>query len=222
MAAVPLSGFPPEFRVRCFKCNASNVHFSQSRHPFMWGKAEVQFNCYICGSVKYGEVAIRQVFEPLLKLWEREQAEEKEAQERLAALAREEAERALQREREEREREEAARLAREVEAARLRAEQDVQAEQARKEKERAVLPPATTVAPLCAWQECSNPAASASKYCSRACSNNNARARYKARHSASLLFPVASDSGEGVDAELRKAVLSRKAHYGTRTTTESA
>ena len=208
MAVVPLSGFPPEFRACCFKCGAHSVHFSQSRHSFMWGQSEWQFNCFVCGSVKYGEVAIRQVFDPQLKLWERKQAEEREAQERLAVLAREEAARAqrllelaLQREAE-----------RAAEEARL----------AREEVERmAVVADKGTP---CAWEGCGNPASGASKYCSRTCSNNNARARYKARRATPPPTPMVSthEGGEAVDAELRKAVLSRKAHYGTRTTTESA
>ncbi len=34
---------------------------------------------------------------------------------------------------------------------------------------------------ICAWHECSKPARPRSKYCSRNCSNKNARARHKAR-----------------------------------------
>ena len=34
---------------------------------------------------------------------------------------------------------------------------------------------------VCAWHECDSPATGKSKYCSRNCSNKNARARYKAR-----------------------------------------
>ena len=36
----------------------------------------------------------------------------------------------------------------------------------------------------CAWHECNEPASKKSKYCSRNCSNKNARARYKARKAA--------------------------------------
>ncbi|MCB9663640.1 MAG: hypothetical protein H6732_05990 [Alphaproteobacteria bacterium] len=35
--------------------------------------------------------------------------------------------------------------------------------------------------PCCAWRECSEPARDGSKYCSRECSNKNARARYAKR-----------------------------------------
>ena len=342
MAAVPLSGFPPEFRACCYKCRSRNVHFSHGRHPYMWGKSEVQMNCFVCGSVKYGEVAIQQALDPQLKLWEREQAEEKAAQVRLGILAREEKERAqreleaaVQREREEAARaaeeaarvkaEEEARLAREAEEeqerlnrlalqlaqeeetrlareqaeeaeraareeVRLRLEREAavirakQTEEARRFKEkfalldtmrkrdaarveelrrtlkrerdaryrenkrakaRAAAPVAPVVeelvapapvpvvvaevvkeaasvtVPVCAWEGCANPVTGASKYCSRTCSNNNARARYKARHTAP---PPASVSpvGESVDAERRKVLLGRKARYeSTETTTES-
>ena len=37
------------------------------------------------------------------------------------------------------------------------------------------------VLPGCEWHSCSKPARAGSKYCSRECSNRNARARYRAR-----------------------------------------
>ena len=41
--------------------------------------------------------------------------------------------------------------------------------------------PSTGVDPVCAWPGCGKPSRPNSKYCSRACSNKNARARHKAR-----------------------------------------
>lgn len=41
---------------------------------------------------------------------------------------------------------------------------------------------ASSAGPRCALPGCDNPARPRSKYCSRACSNRNARARYAARH----------------------------------------
>jgi len=35
--------------------------------------------------------------------------------------------------------------------------------------------------PICAWHDCQEPARPRSKYCSRNCSNKNARARHKSR-----------------------------------------
>lgn len=38
--------------------------------------------------------------------------------------------------------------------------------------------------PTCAWKDCGDPPRASSKYCSRGCSNRNARARHKARSRA--------------------------------------
>lgn len=51
---------------------------------------------------------------------------------------------------------------------------------------KAVAPKLTAAAaesgtPICAWSECCEPARPRSKYCSRNCSNKNARARHKTR-----------------------------------------
>lgn len=334
MAAVPLAGFDPAFIPQCPKCAGTSLHFQKTRHPYMWGKDDLQVHCYTCGLVKYGEATIRQVFEPQLARWTRQHNEEaafqvaleKERVERrareaeaarliLEQEAQEEAERkAQEKARRERDREEAARLAHEQEQARLarvreeqalrekeEAARKVREEQERIERERteariarerelareraarwaeievmrkrdaarqanlqrelkrerdtryrekkraarlslspvAVLPapvsqPAAPVVvevgvveeigsvslPMCAWTGCANHATPTSKYCSRTCSNNNARARYAARR-AELPAPAPEAKGEVANAELRKAVLARKSRYETRTTTES-
>ena len=46
---------------------------------------------------------------------------------------------------------------------------------------RKTAPPADGSGGMCAWHECSKTARPRSKYCSRNCSNKNARARHKAR-----------------------------------------
>lgn len=87
-------------------------------------------------------------------------------------------------------------------------------------------PPAIERVTPCAWKGCSNPASPTSKYCSRTCSNHNARARYAARRVAAPPAPVSPEGGVEVNAEKRKAFLGRKARYegveDTGTTTESA
>ena len=321
MSAIPLDGFPPAFFPRCPKCDSGSLHFQRTKHPFMWGKTDLQFSCFTCGLVKYGEPAIRQAFEGALAKWERQWKEEvafqvsvdKERAERVArevettrlrreqearqqveveakrakeakeaartareqkkVQAQEEAARKVREEQERIVRErDAALLAREQELARERAARWAEIEVMRKrdaerqanlqrelkrerdtryrEKKRAarlslspvaVLPapvsqPAAPVVvevevgvveevgsvslPMCAWTGCANHATPTSKYCSRTCSNNNARARYAARR-AELPAPAPEAKGEVANAELRKEVLARKARYEARTTTES-
>ena len=83
----------------------------------MWGKTDLQFSCFTCGLVKYGEPAIRQAFEAALAKWERQGKEEAAFQVTL-------------------EKERAERVAREVEATRLRREQEAR-QQAEDEAKRA-------------------------------------------------------------------------------------
>ena len=76
---------------------------------------------------------------------------------------------------------------REIEAERTRkleAETRRLAEEARKLEERErkkVLPFPTPARAICAWHECQEPCRANSMYCSRNCSNKNARARHRAR-----------------------------------------
>lgn len=58
-----------------------------------------------------------------------------------------------------------------------------EATQAAPREPEAPAPPAAE-AETCAWEGCEEPARESSKYCSRRCSNKNARARYKARKAA--------------------------------------
>jgi hypothetical protein len=200
MVNVPLSGFPPEFDARCSKCRSPNLHFTNERHPFVWGQQELHLRCFLCGTVKYGEAAIRAVLDPQLKVWEEEQVAARER-------AREEAERQA---REVAVREEAERQAREVAQA-----QEEAARQAAQEK--------AAPAPVCAWEGCTKSALGRSKYCSRTCSNNNARARAKARCAEASLEAVytkalAQEPSRGVVlvelmVEARRTVLYRRAHF---------
>jgi hypothetical protein len=41
----------------------------------MWGRDDLQAHCYVCGTVKYGEKALRQVFEPQHAHWQQRQRE---------------------------------------------------------------------------------------------------------------------------------------------------
>lgn len=75
MPGVPFSGFDPAFSPRCPKCDNPSVHFQRTRHPYMWGRDDLQAHCYVCGTVKYGEKALRQVFEPQHAHWQQRQRE---------------------------------------------------------------------------------------------------------------------------------------------------
>jgi hypothetical protein len=226
MASVPLDGFPPDFLPLCPKCESRSLHFQQVRHSFAWGSTETRVSCYTCGLVKYGDPAVRQAFESQLGRWRQRQQE-------AALQAALEQERVFANQRE-REQEEAARLAREqAELAETRAQEEARAQRQAAIKAlreaRLTQPPAppTPLAPVpapkkCAWHECSNPAQLKSIYCSRTCNNRNAHARCKARRAATPPTPLApARGGMGVNAELRKEVLARKARYETRTTIES-
>lgn len=126
MPAIPLDGFPPAFFPRCPKCDSGSLHFQRTKHPFMWGKTDLQFSCFTCGLVKYGEPAIRQAFEGALAKWHRQGQQEAAFQ---VSLDKERAER----------------VAREVETTRLRREQEarqqveVEAKRAKEAKEAARL-----------------------------------------------------------------------------------
>jgi hypothetical protein len=189
MPGVPLSGFDPSFPPRCPKCDSSSVHFQRTRHSYLWGKADIEADCYVCGWVKYGETALRQAFEPQVERWKQRQHE--------AAVQREEA-----------------RLRAEAEQeARLRAEQEARL---RAEAEREA-PTGLADGAKCACPRCNNRARPNSMYCSRNCSNKNARARYAACvRPPPPPHPLPAPGAEVQNAELRREVLARKARYETR------
>lgn len=223
MAVVPIDGFPQYFQPHCPKCESTNLHFQRIRHPFMWGASEVQMSCYICGTVKYGEPAIRQVLEPQLATWDQRQ---QEAQDLQAALERERVER---REREAREREEYKRQERERHEAverrreRLKVRREAFAAATSAEPPVQVTPPVPeppvpeppVVGKECAWHECSQPARPNSLYCSRVCNNRNAHARDKARKMAARAEGAASTPAP-LPSKLRDSILARKAQYEAR------
>ena len=70
-----------------------------------------------------------------------------------------------------------------AEAARKEAAERAAARKAAEMKRREALFEAVKSS-VCAWDPCSEPRRSASKYCSRNCSNKNARARHQARKTA--------------------------------------
>jgi len=118
--------------VRCPKCG-SNAHSVTVRHPYMWGKSDIEVRCQWCGTRKYGDEAQRLVDGALETLKRAEEVERR---------LREQAERE-RREQLEREWRAAEEREREDEARRIREEQEEQdrlgriaAELARAELER--------------------------------------------------------------------------------------
>jgi len=92
--------------VRCPKCG-SNAHSMNVRHPFMWGKSDVEVRCQWCGTRKYGEEA-RRLVDGAVEAAKRAEEAERRFREQADRERREQLEREL-RAAEEREREEEAR-----------------------------------------------------------------------------------------------------------------
>lgn len=129
-------GHESTFVPRCPKCLSKSIHMLREPHPIRWGEKEIQMSCYTCGTVKYGEAAIREALDPQYEAW------------------------LLDRDRI------------------LRAQREARVLRERASALRSDLVPES----ICAWRTCDSPSRSGSKYCSRNCSNKNARARYRARN----------------------------------------
>lgn len=162
--------------IPCPKCNASSTDLYQDNSTSQWRgwPHNAVLSCHTCGHRIYGEVALRYTE----TLWKKDQEEKAAAktraqeEERQRAAARATALREAQ----EKEAAESTRL--EKKRARDRAYQK------RKYWERKAAAQAQQEAMQCAWHECSEPHRETSKYCSRNCSNKNARLRAKIRKAA--------------------------------------
>jgi hypothetical protein len=142
------------FRFACPKCKSLSGHSVTRLNTASYsreGKWDDRIFACMCGKRLYGE-AIREEYD---RQWEAVEAQ----------LKKEERARRQQRESERKQQTEAVAVA--VEEARL-----VEEEQRCQ---------AGLLLAECAWKDCKNEARSISKYCSRTCSNRNARHRYKVR-----------------------------------------
>lgn len=162
------------FRFRCPKCNSTSFSIERdSRSYAARGQMhEMIFSCR-CGKQLYGE-SIEKEYMRQKSEWETQQAERRREPPRRTQADDD----AYKREREDRTR----RATAEAEAKQAR-----QKEEDRQWRERvATKKPSETTevaagSSVCEWKDCDNPARPNSKYCSRDCSNKNARHRYKRR-----------------------------------------
>lgn len=150
-----------KFLPQCLKCDSTDVDMFRDRTFSCRGwPYDATLHCRTCGHRLYGRAAV----EATAKARDQHLA----AQVELAqAKVRE-----IERQREEE------RLRREAEQVRLAQEMEREIERQREEERRKVIPF------ICAWKECDNPRREKSIYCSRNCSNKNARARHAARQSS--------------------------------------
>jgi len=149
-------------RIPCPKCQHSSVDIYKDTSPGArpWPQCAV-VHCRICAHRLFGVAAV-QYTEAQVRILEAEEAKVRaEEQRRKAELRRAAVE-------------EEARLSRKRERDRIY-----------RQRKRAALKMAEALPLTCAYSECSLPKRPNSKYCSRDCSNKNARANFKKRQMAS-------------------------------------
>lgn len=172
------------FVMRCPKCSSIGLERFSDRATSWGGLDTFALKCRTCGKVMYGEDACQEEYDRQKKAWQKDRPERERAAREEAARARAEAER--QRQIDEHQRRAAAEAARRAEQERREREEANRRWAEQKAAERATdkkqsdnredLDDTT-----CAWHECDKPSRPRSIYCSRACSNKNARWRHKLR-----------------------------------------
>lgn len=184
------------FKMKCPKCDS--LSYSIERDPRNYAQrgqtAELIFSCR-CGKQLFGD-QIQAESDRQQALYEAEMAapSQEEIERRQAAKEREERERALREAFEYQSRYLVEKRKADAEAARLREEARLREWKERVARQgmvpdvklpeppapKVVVEPALVGQP-CEWPGCCNTARAGSKYCSRECSNKNARARHKQR-----------------------------------------
>lgn len=159
-------------KIPCPKCSAPNTDLYQDSSPgqFRGYPHNAVLHCIVCGHRTYGLPALQ--YAQSFWLQAREEERERKRLEQEAQLRQAEAAIAAAKEAQERE----AKLERR--RARDRAYQKRKYWARKAQAEQPAVPDS-----VCAWEGCSNPQRETSKYCSRGCSNKNARARAKQRKS---------------------------------------
>ena len=141
-----------KFLPRCPKCDSPNTDMYRDRTVSVQSwPHDAVFHCRCCGHRLFGNTAVNYT-DKLLVEHQEELRKAAEAAKKAAEEARKEAAR--------------------------RAAEEARKEAERKRREALVM---VRTPPVCAWDPCSEPSRPNSMYCSRNCSNKNARARHKAR-----------------------------------------
>ena len=164
-----------KFTPRCPKCSGINVNFettnlgytAQGKDPWL----SRYMSCFTCGKQVHG-TDLKEMLEEQHATWKQKADLRKVAMpNRIADAQREAAERVKQREVN-------------LTAQKMREELELAAKKVVESPPDKTPITITVASPfvMCDWRECQNPARKTSKYCSRACSNKNARWRYKKRH----------------------------------------
>lgn len=176
-----------KFRMRCPKCGSFNLDLERDyRGSSARGPHQVQLHCFTCGKVIYGEKAVQEEYERQLVTWEADRRSRVSEQVRSSVAAAPKP----------------APAPAPAEAAPTEAPVVSAAEPAAREPEVSVVPSSDALPewwnwPLneitlemnpkppgwvqCAWDSCERGRRPRSKYCSRNCSNKNARARHAKR-----------------------------------------
>jgi len=168
------------FTMRCPKCLSTGLERLPERVT-NWGGLDIfALKCRNCGKVLYGDKVCQEEYDSQYDVWRKDAPTRRKAAEEAGRKRAAEAEitrRAAQAERDRR-----ARKRREQEEERQRKERDNRAwvELNRRKQVERVVEPVPEVR-ICAWKDCDEPARSTSLYCSRNCSNKNARWRHKVR-----------------------------------------
>lgn len=161
--------------VKCPKCG-SNADWESTKHPFMWGRTEIEIQCRWCGTRRYGDDARRIVDSAIDEARRREEAEQRRLREEAEARRlREEAESAARVDPppvDPKPRPPARRPANSHAAGR-----DVLAAR----RVAAVAALGGDASTLCEYPLCTRPHRMNARYCSKQCSDHVARARYRAR-----------------------------------------
>ena len=174
------------FVMLCPKCSSTGLERYSDRQS-VWGSLDdFVLKCRTCGKTLYGEEVCQAEHDRQKAAWKKarpereqaaaaahEQARQAQLRERhIAAALRKSSEEKRRREAQEQEEQRAERLA----WVRKNASQVTQSPNKSPDHPKVATPPEG-----CAWQECSSPARDTSIYCSRSCSNKNARYRHKLR-----------------------------------------
>lgn len=167
------------FTMRCPKCSSTGLERFSDRATTWGGTDSFALKCRVCGKTMYGEETCQAEWDRQYKAWKKDAPARKAALVEAAEQA--EAQADFDRRMAEADRKRREEAQRKAEAAREKkeAENRAWAEKVAKQREQERL--SASNRDECAWKDCDEPSRRNSIYCSRACSNKNARWRHKQR-----------------------------------------